>query len=235
MVVSYRRHGARPLGTTLSSPPASTAAVPDGAALRTRSPGGGHEPVASVPDDLQLLAAFVAGDPLAFHTLLQRHHGRVYAICYRYFGDRADAEDATQETFIALVRHAATVRGTAKLSTWLHRVAINSCHDIARRRARRPRPSHQDMPDVAEPFDRLTYRETELDLQAALARLDATSRAALILVAIDDHTYAEAAEIVGMSVAAMKSCIHRARAQLAGILAEGFAASAGCANPTGTA
>lgn len=170
-------------------------------------------------DDGQLLAAFVAGDQLAFRTLLERHQGRVYAICYRYFGDRRDAEDATQDTFIALARHAATLRGAAKLSTWLHRVAINSCHDIARRRARRPRPARQGLPDVAEAFDQLTYRETAIDLQAALARLDVTSRAVLVLVALDDRSYAEAAEVVGLSVAATKSRIHRARAQLAGILA----------------
>lgn len=177
-------------------------------------------PSPAVDEDLQLLAGYVAGDEVAFDTLLERHERRVYTICYRYFGDRRDAEDATQDTFIALARHAATVRGTAKLSTWLHRVAINTCHDIARRRSRRPLPAHQDAPDVADAFDRIAYRETEIDLHSALARLDATSRAALILVAIEDRTYAEAAEIVGISMSAIKSRIHRARAQLAHIISE---------------
>lgn len=182
-------------------------------------PTGRDGPSPTTRDDLELVAAYVAGDQLAFRTWLKRHEGRVYATCYRYFGDPRDAEDATQDTLIALARHAATVRGTAKLSTWLHRVATNACHDIARRQARRPRPSHKEAPDTAEAFDPVAYRGTELDLQAALARLDATSRTALILVAIEDRSYAEAAEIVGMSVPAIKSRIHRARAQLADILA----------------
>lgn len=209
------------MATTVLSPPEHRMAAPHGPSSLGQEPRPDRdEPSPTMRDDLELVAAYVAGDQLAFRILLERHEERVYAICHRYFGDRRDAEDATQDTFIALARHAAAVRGTAKLSTWLHRVAINACHDIARRRARRPLPSRQEAPDTAEPFDRVSYRETELDLHAALARIDATSRTALVLVAIEGCSYAEAAEIVGMSVPAIKSRIHRARAQLADILAD---------------
>lgn len=170
--------------------------------------------------DLNLVAAYVRGDQTAFHRLVERHQQRVYSVCYGYFRDHRDAEDATQETFLALARHAAAFRGDAKLTTWLHRVAINVCHDIARRQARRPVSAHHEAPDLAEPVDLVAFRETELDLDSALAQLDAPSRSALVLVAIEDRSYAEAAEIAGVSVPALKSRIHRARARLTDILAE---------------
>ena len=171
-------------------------------------------------EDFALLDAYLAGHQLAFHDLVERHQHRVYALCYRYFGVHADAQDATQDAFIALARHAATIRGTSKLSTWLHRVTINTCHDIARRRSRRPRPANQEPLDAPESIDRVGERETELDVQTALASLDPVSRSLLVLVAIEDRSYAEAAEIVGLSVQATKSRIHRARARLAEILGE---------------
>lgn len=174
----------------------------------------------AAPDDLELLAAYGDGDETAFHQLVERHQQRVYGVCHRYFRDRRDAEDATQETFLALARHAARFRGDAQLSTWLHRVALNVCHDIARKRARRPLAAQQDAPEIAEPIDLVAFRETELDLHDALAQLDAPSRCALVLVAIEDRSYAEAAQIAGVSVPALKSRIHRARARLTDILEE---------------
>lgn len=170
------------------------------------------------PDDLDLVAAYVGGDESAFHELVERHQRRVYEICYRYFRDHRDAEDATQETFLALARHAGRFRGDAKLATWLHRVALNVCHDIARRRARRPLPVQHEPLDLADRVDPVAFRETELDLHSALAQLDAPSRCALTLVAIEDRSYAEAAEIAGVSVPALKSRVHRARARLSDIL-----------------
>ena len=176
----------------------------------TTDPGGLADP--------DLVAAYVGGDEAAFRELVARHHRRVHGVCHRYFRDRRDAEDATQETFLVLARCAAQFRGDAALSTWLHRVALNVCHDIARRRARRPLPARQEAPDVPEPLDEVGLRETELDLHRALARLDVPARQALVLVAVEGRTYAEAAAITGVSVAAMKSRIHRARARLTDIL-----------------
>lgn len=168
--------------------------------------------------DADLVAAYLDGDESAFRELVTRHERRVHGICYRYFHDHRDAEDATQETFLALARCAAQFRGDARLSTWLHRVALNVCHDIARRRARRPLPARQEAPDIAEPMDHVGLRETELDVRRALAQLDTRSRQALVLVAIEGRTYAEAAAITGVSVPALKSRIHRARARLTDIL-----------------
>lgn len=203
----------------------STMTVPATTVTRSRratapvtTPASPAGPTASDAEDFRLLDAYLAGDHFAFQELVNRHQQRVYAVSYRYFGDHGDAQDATQDAFIAMARHADTIRGTARLSTWLHRVTINACHDIARRRARRPQPTHREPVDVAESVDRVGQRETELDVQAALATLDPVSRALLILVAIEDRSYAEAAEILGLSVPATKSRIHRARARVADVL-----------------
>ena len=173
---------------------------------------------AAPPDDLDLVAAYVDGDEAAFQQLVERHQQRVYGICYRYFRDHRDAEDATQETFLSLARNAERFRGDAKLTTWLHRVALNVCHDIARHRARRPLSAQHETPDRAEPVDQVAFRETQLDLDSALEQLDVPSRCALVLVGIEGRSYAEAAEIAGVSVPAFKSRVHRARARLTDIL-----------------
>ena len=168
--------------------------------------------------DAELVAAYLDGDEAAFGELVARHQRRVHAVCHRYFRDHRDAEDATQETFLALARCAAQFRGDATLATWLHRVAHNVCHDVARRRARRPLPAAQELPDIAEPLDGLGLRETELDVHRALAMLDPPSRQALVLVAIEGRSYAEAATLSGISVPALKSRVHRARARLTDVL-----------------
>lgn len=174
--------------------------------------------ISAAPDDCDLVAAYVGGDETAFDRLVERHQQYVYGLCYRYFRDHQDAEDATQETFLALARQAGRFRGDARLTTWLHRVAINVCHDTARVRGRRPQPSQQQTPDLAEPIDLVASREAEIDLHSALAQLDAPSRRAIVLVAIEDRSYAEAAQIAGISVSALKSRIHRARARLTDII-----------------
>lgn len=175
--------------------------------------------VMSEADDFDLLGAYLAGDERAFRALVERHRRSVHAVCLQYFGDHRDAEDATQEVFLVLARRGATIRGDARLSTWLHRVAINTCHDMARHRARRPGPARYEAPEAADAADRVGLRETELDVQAGLKVLDPLSRTLLILVAIEDRSYAEAAALVGVSVPAAKSRIHRARLRLAEVLA----------------
>ena len=174
----------------------------------------------TVTDDADLLAAYVAGDEAAIRALVERHHRRIYGLCYRYFGDHTDAEDATQDTFLALARSAASFRGTASVASWLTRVAINACHDIVRRREARPRAVTHEVPEMADATDDFGAWEAASDVQLALARLDPQSRSLLVLVAVEGHSYAEAADLVGVSVAAAKSRVHRARARLSDLLVD---------------
>jgi RNA polymerase sigma-70 factor, ECF subfamily len=172
--------------------------------------------------DATLVAAFLDGEPAAFDALVARHQRRVYAICFRYFGNAADAEDATQDTFLTVLRRASTYAGAAAFSTWLYRVAMNACNDLARRRSRRPRGSAfgvEGLSDRAAPGDPLADRELGVDLERALATLDATTRTAIVLHDVGGLPYEEVASRLGLPIGTVKSRIHRGHARLADALA----------------
>lgn len=175
------------------------------------------------PSDEDLVAAFVAGGPgagAAFDELVTRYQRRVYGICYRYFGDPADAEDAAQETFVVLLRRAGTFRGTARFSTWLYRVATNACNDLARRRGRRPTAAGDLDALASEPAveDPIAARELSADLARALADLDDDTRDAVVLHDVAGLPYADVAARLGVPVGTVKSRIHRGHARLAASL-----------------
>lgn len=192
------------------------------------------------PDsDEALVAAFVSGDTDAFDTLVARHQRRVYGICYRYFGNAADAEDALQDTFVALLRRAETFSGTAAFSTWLYRVATNACNDLARKRSRRPRtvplvPGSRDgdgpagqVPALDGPAveEVLAARELGRDLVVALRALEPAQREAVVLHDVYGVPYHEIAARGGVAVGTVKSRVHRAHARLAAALAAPAAAA----------
>ncbi|MFU8839539.1 MAG: RNA polymerase sigma factor [Nitriliruptoraceae bacterium] len=186
--------------------------------------------------DEELLARYLSpsGGPgvreAAFHTLVDRYHRRVFGICLHTLGSASDAEDATQETFLKLARHADSFRGEAKLSTWLYRVARNVCTDHVRHDARRPSTPVADpstLDEAPSEADRTSGTEDALSVRTALAQLDAGSRQALILVAVEGLSYQEAGAALGLAVGTVKSRVSRARTRLAALLAE--------AAPTGDA
>jgi RNA polymerase sigma-70 factor, ECF subfamily len=163
----------------------------------------------------------VAGDDAAFDTLVRRYRRRVFGICMQYFGDARDAEDATQDAFIALLRRASTFAGTAAFSTWMYRVATNACNDLARKRARRPRSAGDDteqLADTAALDDVLANRELGVELERALAGLDPIYREAVVLHDVIGLPQAEIAGRTGVAVGTVKSRIHRGHAQLAAAL-----------------
>ena len=179
--------------------------------------------------DAELMERVATGDratrDAAFGELVARHRDRVHAICFRYFRDPTDAEDATQETFLTVLRRAGTFRGEAQVSTWMYRVAVNTCHDMARHRARRPQTPVEDIGLVSDLHDAHSDEETiaalELSdvLREALATLDDETRGLLVLCAVEQVPYAEVAEAYGIAVGTVKSRVHRARARLAAVLA----------------
>lgn len=175
--------------------------------------------------DEELVTAYVGGDGRAFDTLVQRYSTRVYAVCYRYFGNAADAEDAAQDAFVALLRRAGTFKGTSSFATWMYRVATNACNDLARKQARRPQSSTADIERVADEAGRAAAVEDELaagglgeELVAALRDLDAESREAIVLHDVYGVPYAEIAQRTNTAVGTVKSRIHRGHARLAGAL-----------------
>jgi len=179
--------------------------------------------------DEDLVAIYIGDDrsrasrEAAFQELVVRYRHRLFAVCVRVLGSPTDAEDAVQETFIRLARHAEGFRGDAKLSTWLYRVARNVCTDHVRYDARRP---STPAADIAERFD-APAQDDPIESHAGLAtvgralqQLDDLSRRLLLLVAIDGLSYAEAAEVADLAVGTVKSRVSRARQQLGRLVAD---------------
>ncbi len=171
--------------------------------------------------DESLVARIPHGDSAAFDEIVARYAHRVHGICFRYFGNAEDAEDATQETFVTVLRRAETFAGTASFSTWLYRVATNTCNDVARRRSRRPRTvpieDRHESPDRGIE-DLLLASESRSSLSTALAALEPAQRRAILAHDVVGEPYESIAEREGVAVGTVKSRIHRGHARLAALL-----------------
>lgn len=171
--------------------------------------------------DEELLERHLAGDRRAFDELIRRHEDRIFALALKMTGQRADALDAAQEAFIAAFRRAGSFRGDAAFSTWLYRIAINTCTDLLRRRARSPvadgEPGEQPRQDRPGLDDLVGLR---LELEQALAALSPEYREAVCLFDLGGVPYEEIARITGVSLGTVKSRISRGRRRLAELLGE---------------
>jgi RNA polymerase sigma-70 factor, ECF subfamily len=170
------------------------------------------------PDE-ELLRAAASGEQTAFHDLMRRHEDRVFALALRMCGERADALDATQESFIRAFRQAGKFRGDSAFSTWLYRIAVNCCNDLLRKRKRAPVPE-DDLPEPEAPSsasfeDRVAAR---IDVKEALAALNPDYREAVAMFDIGGIPYDEIARLTGVSVGTVKSRISRGRRRLAQLL-----------------
>jgi RNA polymerase sigma-70 factor (ECF subfamily) len=168
--------------------------------------------------DRALLAAHVAGDPDAFSTLVRRHQDRLWAVALRTLGNREEAADALQDALLSAFRSAATYRGDARVTTWMHRIVVNACLDRVRREKVRPTVAMPDDGGPADPHDRLGDRETAIEIETALAGLPAEQRAALVLVDVHGMPVDDVAAVLGVPVGTVKSRCFRGRARLAGQL-----------------
>lgn len=165
--------------------------------------------------DKELMARHVDGDPDAFGEIYRRHRDRMWAVAIRTCGDREIAADAVQEGFIAAFRRAATYRGEAAVTTWLHRIVVNACLD----RLRKVKPT-RDIADfeMSDGRDEHSSVVTAIAIHEALAQLPEGQRLALTLVDMHGLSVAEAAETLGVAEGTIKSRCARGRAALASIL-----------------
>ena len=163
---------------------------------------------------MALLRAHVAGDPYAFATLVRRHRDRLWAVALRTLGDREEAADAVQDALISAFRAADRFRGDSAVTTWLHRIVVNACLDRVRRAQARPTTELPDV-DIAAP---VIDTDTALDVTAALRRLPADQRVALVLVDMQGLAVADVADILGVPIGTVKSRCARGRARLAVML-----------------
>jgi RNA polymerase sigma-70 factor (ECF subfamily) len=166
-------------------------------------------------DDAALLHAHVAGDPEAFAELVRRHRDRLWAVAVRTIGDREEAADALQDALLSAYRAAGRFRGDAAVTTWLHRIVVNSCLDRLRRRQVRPTVPLPEVERTAAPS---VDHDTALVVRAALAQLPVDQRAALVLVDLQGYPVADAAQVLGVAEGTVKSRCARGRARLAVIL-----------------
>ena len=176
------------------------------------------------PTDAELLQAHVDGDPTAFATLVARHQDRLWAVALGVMRNPDDAADALQEAYISAFRRAGSFRGDAKVTTWLHRVVVNACLDRLRSlkvRAAEALPEDLDRSAElgAEPADPVEAEQERELIVAALGRLNADQRAALVLVDMQGYSVEEAATILGCAPGTVKSRCARGRARLAPLLA----------------
>jgi len=165
--------------------------------------------------DGDLLRDVVRGDHSTFDALVRRHEDAVFAVAVRLMGNRTDAMDAVQETFIAVFRQAHTFRGESAFTTWLHRIAINRCKDLIRKRGRAP-VSPEEPPEHPDPSsDISTQVAAHVDVAAALQRLPEDQRVAVVMFDLGGIPYEEIARATGANIGTVKSRISRGRRALA--------------------
>jgi RNA polymerase sigma-70 factor, ECF subfamily len=170
--------------------------------------------------DRDLVARAQQGDRAALDALLRHHHDRIHLICLRMCRDREEADDATQESLIAIVRGLHGFDGRSAFSTWAYRVATNRCTDELRRRRRRPVPVDSDdhpepVADDEGPAEHAVRADERTDLLAALAALPDDFRAVVVLRDVADLDYATIGEVLDLAPGTVRSRLSRARARLA--------------------
>lgn len=173
--------------------------------------------------DDALLVLYANGDPEAAAELMQRLAPRALGVAIRVLGNRAEAEDVTQEAMMRLWRMAPDWQpGQAKVSTWLYRVVMNLCIDLKRRQ----RGGHVDLDAIPDPEDPACSAADQLQdaarqdaLQQALMKLPERQRQAVVLRHIEELTNPEISGIMEISVEAVESLTARGKRALAKVLA----------------
>ncbi len=177
-------------------------------------------------DDATLMRRIAGGDSAAFRALVERYEKAGYRFFLRLTGNAEDAEDLTQELFVAIFRSAGRYRSEAPFKAFFYRIASNLSASHLRKRKLRAAPSIDEMAeqgiDVAstrhedDPALTLGGRETRRRYEEALAGLPRDWRVALELRVTGELTYEEIADAMGKSVSAVESILVRARERIAG-------------------
>ena len=196
----------------------------------------GDVPVAT---EAELLARLRAGDAAAYRQMVEQNSAQVYSVALSLLGDEQEAEDVLQETFLNAFQAIDRFEGRSKLSTWLYRIAYNASLMRLRKQGRmttfsldqshpgeeegEPRLSQHLVDWSALPADRLLTAEARQEMQQAIAELPETLRTTFVLRDIQGLSGAETAEVLGITVQAVKNRLHRARLRLRERLSEYFA------------
>jgi len=182
------------------------------------------------PEDAALVRAFQAGNKASFDELVLRHKDRLFNLCFRFLGDYQEANDSAQEVFVKIYRSLKRFRLESAFSTWLYRIAVNTCKNKLRSSEyrRKKKMVHLDNPGTVE--GKTHVLEMRDDTQSPLLELERKERLNLIRRAIDslppaqkmvvvlrdleELSYEDIANITGYSLGTVKSRLSRARLDL---------------------
>ncbi len=196
----------------------------------------------TIPPDNErtLIEASRAGDSTAVEELVRSHQARVYSFAMRMCRNVEDAKDILQETFLGMLRSIKEFRGESKFTTWLYRIASNACLKKRRRGVFEPQPEQElslddlmpragpdgrrpEIADWSEDAERALLRgELSQQMEAAIDRLPKEYKIVLVLRDVEGFSAEETAEMLKLSVPAVKSRLHRARVFVRRELAEYF-------------
>ncbi len=177
-------------------------------------------------EDHDLLEALLREEPDAAGLLVDRHGARIYRVARRFLDDPRDAEEVTQDVLVTAMREIRTFKGEAALSSWIYRIAANAAYGKWRRRRARSEVSLEPFLPVfdadgrhaqpvsdwsREPDDAAMAGELKAAIERSLAELPAEYRAVILLHDVEGLPNEEVAGVLGLTVAAVKSRVHRAR------------------------
>lgn len=206
--------------------------------LPTDAHHGVHSMPGDVGDEKVLLAALRAGHEWAFEAMIRTFGGRLLAVARRFTRNDEDARDVVQSAYLSAFRGLNEFEGACQLSTWLHRIVVNTALMQLRSRRRKPEdpidvllPAFQQdghhveqFSDWSAPADQLLERqETRATVRACIEQLPENYRAVLMLRDIEELSTQEVAEILTITPTAVKVRLHRARQALSTLLRQEYA------------
>jgi RNA polymerase sigma-70 factor (ECF subfamily) len=162
-------------------------------------------------DDREAILACQRGEREAFDRLTERYQRDVYRLCYRYVNNHHDANDMAQEAFLKAYRALGRFRGESAFSTWLYRIAVNTCLNFRSARRIAQEDLSETLADPGAPVvQKMQERERSQQVREAVTRLPEKQRATLILKVYHDLTHEEVASILGSSVGTVKANLFHA-------------------------
>ena len=174
--------------------------------------------------DEQLVELAISRDPEAFGEIVKRWERKIFALCFGMLGREDEARDAAQETFVAAYRNLARFRGEAKVSSWLHRIAVNQCLTVKRRVKTRAEeyfddgtgeegnvfvaPAHRSPARATEQIERLTI------VRQAVNSLPVDLRQVVVMKEFEEMTFQEISNTLELPLSTVKSRLYTALRQL---------------------
>jgi RNA polymerase sigma-70 factor, ECF subfamily len=174
--------------------------------------------------DIALVVRAREGDRTALDALVERHSPRVNRLAAQLMGDLEDARDAAQESLVKLCTRLRQFRGDAQFATWLHRLVVNTCRDVAARKLARPSEplvfEDETAGEDSDPSRAVMLGDLRRELADALGRLSAEQRVVVVLRDAFDLPYEEIARRARMPVGTAKCYVHRGHERLRARLQE---------------